>query len=154
MLSAEEKAELDRELQQYPARQSACIDAMKIVQRHRRWLSDEALRDIGEYLGMSVADLDGVATFYNLLFRKPVGRHVVMICDSVTCWIMGYEKLRDTLMNRLGVSLGETTSDDRFTVLPIVCLGNCDKAPTLMVDRDTYGNVSPETVEEILARYK
>ena len=78
---------------------------------------------------MTPEELDGVATFYNLVFRRPVGRHVALICDSVSCWIMGYEKLRQGLTSRLNVSLGETTADNRFTVLPIVCLGVCDHAP-------------------------
>ena len=78
---------------------------------------------IGDALDMTPEELDGVATFYNLVFRKPVGRHVALICDSVSCWIMGYEKLCQRLTSRLGVSLGETTADNRFTMLPIVCLG-------------------------------
>ena len=72
---------------------------------------------------MSTADLDGVATFYNLIRRKPVGRHVAMICDSVSCWIMGCERVRDHLCDQLGTTLGGTTADGRFTLLPIVCLG-------------------------------
>ena len=73
MLTAEEQKEINDELQHYPNRQAVCIDAMLIVQRHRGWVSDESIRDIAEFLGMSTADLDGVATFYNLIRRKPVG---------------------------------------------------------------------------------
>lgn len=79
MLTPEERAEIEAEFPHYPNRKAVCIDAMKIVQKHRGWLSDDALKDIGELLGMSVADLDGVATFYNLLFRRPVGRHVIYL---------------------------------------------------------------------------
>ena len=96
---------------------------MMIVQRQRGWVSDEALKDIGELLGMSTTDLDGVATFYNLIRRKAVGKHVAMICDSVSCWIMGCDQLRQHMCDKLGVSLGETTADGQLTVLPIVCLG-------------------------------
>ena len=120
---------------------------MKIVQRHRGWVSDESIRDIGELLGMSPADLDGVATFYNLIFRKPVGRHVVMLCDSVSCWIMGYERIREHLTQRLGIELGETTADDRFTLLPIVCLGACDHAPAMMIDDDLHGDLDPAKID-------
>lgn len=154
MLSPEERAEIEAELAHYPTRQSVCIDAMKIVQRHRGWVSDESLRDIAEFLGMSPADLDSVATFYNLIFRKPVGRHVILICDSVSCWIMGYDRLRDHLSARLGIQLGETTPDGRFTLLPIVCLGACDRAPTMMIDNDLHEDLDPAKIEEILERYK
>ncbi len=154
MLAPEERREIEAEMARYPSRQAACIEAMKIVQRRRGWVSDEALADIGEILGMSADDLDGVATFFNLLHRKPVGRHVIFYCDSVSCWIMGYERLRDTLVARLGVQPGETTSDGRFTLLPIVCLGVCEHAPALMVDGDLHLDVDPARIDSILETYK
>ena len=116
MLTPEERQEIEAEFPRYPNKRAVCIDAMKIIQRHRGWVSDESLRDIGEVLDMTPDELDGVATFYNLVFRKPVGRHVVLVCDSVSCWIMGYEKLCHGLTSRLGVKLGGTTADGRFTV--------------------------------------
>src|SRR5579875_1082246 len=127
---------------------------MKIVQKHRGWVSDESLKDIAELLGMSVDELDGVATFYNLIFRKPVGRHVIMVCDSISCWIMGYERLRDHLMKRLGVKMGETTPDGRFTLLPIVCLGTCDHAPAMMIDNDLHRDIDTDKIDSILEQYK
>ena len=154
MLSAEELQEIEAELTHYPDRRAVCIDAMKIVQRRRGWVSDECLRDIAELLGMSVDDLDGVATFYNLIFRRPVGRHVIMVCDSVSCWLMGYKRLRQHLTERLGIQFGETTADGRFTLLPIVCLGACDHAPTMMVDDDLHHDVHPGTADAILEKYK
>ena len=119
---------------QYEARRGACIEALRLVQRSHGWISDGRLRDVAQLLEMSPDELDGVATFYNLIFRRPVGRHVILICDSVSCWIMGYEALRDAFHTRLGARLGETTADGRFTLLPIVCLGACDHAPTVMID--------------------
>ena len=154
MLSSDEQREIQAELAHYPDKKSACIDAMKIVQRHRGWVSDEALRDIAQFLEMSVDDLDGVATFYNLIFRKPVGRHVIMVCDSVSCWIMGYGRICDHLTSQLGIRLGETTPDQRFTLLPIVCLGDCDHAPTMMVDQDLHHNLDPQKLDRILEQYK
>jgi NADH-quinone oxidoreductase subunit E len=154
MLSPEERKEIEAEMALYPVKESVAIDALKIVQRHRGWISDEALRDLAEFLGMSEADLDGVATFYNLLFRRPVGRHVVFICDSISCWLLRYDQLVDHLRGRLGIGLGETTADQRFTLLPIVCLGHCDHAPAVMVDGDTYGDVTPAGLDAILDRYE
>lgn len=153
MLTPEERREIEAELAHYPTKQSVCIDAMQIVQRHRGWVSDESLKDLAEFLGMSVEDLDGVASFYNLIFRKPVGRHVIMVCDSVSCWIMGYERLREQLTNRLGVTMGETTADGRFTLLPIVCLGTCDHAPAMMVDGDLHRDIDLQKLDGILEKY-
>jgi NADH-quinone oxidoreductase subunit E len=154
MLTAEERQEIEAEMARYPTREAVCIDAMKIVQRHRGWVSDESIRDIGELLQMSSADLDGVATFYNLIFRKPVSPHVIMLCDSVSCWIMGYDRIREHLTARLGIRFGETTADNRFTLLPIVCLGACEQAPAMTIDNDLHGNLDPARIDRLLEACK
>ena len=154
MLTPEERQEIEAEFPRYPHKPAVCLDAMQIIPRHRGWVSDESLRDLGEILDMTAEELDGVATFYNLVFRRPVGRHVVLICDSVTCWIMGYEKLCQRLTSQLGVELGGTTADERFTILPIVCLGTCDHAPAMMVDNDLYRDVEADHIDDVLTNYK
>ena len=154
MLTAEEINEIEAEAAHYPKREAVCIDALKIVQRHRGWVSDESVRDIAGYLGMSTTDVDSVATFYNLIFRKPVGRHVIMVCDSVSCWIMGYERMQKHLQDRLGIGFGETTPDNRFTLLPIVCLGCCDHAPAMMVDSNLHSDLDPQKIDAELEKYK
>jgi NADH-quinone oxidoreductase subunit E len=153
MLSDEEKREIDAERGHYPDRQALGVEALKVVQRHRRWVPDEALRDVADYLQLPAATLENVATFYNLIFRRPVGQHVILMCDSVSCWVMGYEQIYAGLRERLGVGFGGTTPDNRFTLLPVPCLGACDHAPTLMVDDDLHLDVSPERIDEILAAY-
>jgi NADH-quinone oxidoreductase subunit E len=154
MLSDDERREIEAETARYPTRQAVCVDALKIVQRHRGWVSDESLRDIAALLQMTVDELDGVATFYNMIFRRPVGRHVVLVCNSVTCWMLGADRVRDRIAEAIGSRAGETTADGRFTLLPIVCLGACDHAPTLMVDSDLHADVDPARVDELLARYR
>lgn len=157
MLSAEERSEIEAEAAHYPTRRALCIEAMKVVQRHRGWVGDEALRDLGELLELTPEELDGVATFYNLVYRRPVGRHVILVCDSVSCWIMGYPRLREHLGRRLGVPMGATTPDGRFTLLPVVCLGACDHAPAMMVDDDLHLDLDPAEraaeVDAALERY-
>lgn len=154
MLTAEERREIEAEFPRYPNKQAVSIDAMKIVQRHRGWVSDESIRDIADFLGMSPHELDSVATFYNLIYRKPVGRHVILLCDSVSCWIMGYPRMREHLIRQLGVEVGGTTADGRFTLLPIVCLGGCDHAPAMMVDDDFHGDLEPKQIDAVLDKYK
>jgi NADH-quinone oxidoreductase subunit E len=154
MLSDQELHEIATELSHCEFRQSAAIDALKIVQKHRGWVSDEALRDVAAVLEMSTDELDAVATFYSFIFRRTVGRHVILVCDSISCWVMGYNPLLDLLKIKLDIAFGETTGDNRFTLLPISCLGACDRAPAMMVDEELYGPVTAETMERILEKYK
>jgi NADH-quinone oxidoreductase subunit E len=154
VLTTEDKKEIEERFPHYPTKRAVCIEALKVVQRRYGWVNDEAIADIAALLEMTPDDLDAIATFYNMIFRKPVGRHVILLCDSVSCWIMGYKRLREHLTERLGVTLGETTADGRFTLLPIVCLGACDHAPALMVDNDTHGDVTPEKIDGLLDGYK
>ncbi|OPZ45153.1 MAG: NADH-quinone oxidoreductase subunit E [Actinobacteria bacterium ADurb.BinA094] len=152
-LSDDEIRQLDGILGHYPDRRAAAATAMRLVQARRRWLSDETMADLGEYLGLTVAELDSIATFGNMIFRKPVGRHVVLVCDSFACWSLGYAELRAAVEAQLGIRMGQTTPDRRFTLLPIVCLGACDRGPAMMVDADLYGPVDPDAVAEILRGY-
>ncbi len=151
MLSDQELRDIEEELASLPTRQSGCLDAMKVVQRHRGWVSDEAVEDLAILLGMSRADLDGAATFYNLIFRRPVGKHVIMVCDSVSCWIMGEEPIMDCLKAKLGIEVGQSTADGVFTLLPTVCLGHCEQAPAMMLDGEVIGNLTEPKIDEILA---
>ncbi len=154
MLSAEEIEEIDQEIAIVPYRKAACIEALKIVQNKTGWISDEQLFEIAEYLQMSTEELDSVATFYNLIFRKPVGRNIILLCDSISCYVMGYEKIYDHLKSVLQIKFGETTSDGRFTLLPNPCLGTCDCAPALMINSNLYRNLNAEKLNEILEDYK
>lgn len=154
MLTAEEIKEIEHETHLFEHKQAACIEAMKVVQKHRGWVSDESIRDIAEALEMTPTELDSVATFYSQIFRKPVGRHVIMVCDSVSCWIMGYDNIIAHLSQKLGIGLGETSSDGRFTLLPVVCLGTCDHAPAMMVGDDLHQDLTPGKIDQILEQYK
>jgi NADH-quinone oxidoreductase subunit E len=154
MLTDQENKEIQQELGKYAQKRAAGPEALKIVQRHRGWVSDENLSDVASFLDMTDEELDSVATCYNLIFRRPVGGHVILICDSVTCWIMGYEDLFDHLKQRLGIDLGQTTSDGRFTLLPVACLGACDKAPAMMIDEKLYVDLDISKLDEIIERYE
>lgn len=150
MLSDHEKTEIDKEIAKFPHKRNACLDALMAVQKNRGYISDETLKEVAAYLEMSPTELDGIATFYNLIFRKPVGRFVIRLCDSVSCWIMGYPKLKEELTKRLAIDFGETTSDEAYTLLPAQCLGACDKAPTLMINEELYTNVTIDNLDQIL----
>jgi NADH-quinone oxidoreductase subunit E len=152
-LSASERAAIEQEMHHYEDPRAASIEALKIVQKARGWVPDGAAEAIGAVLGIPASDVEGVATFYSQIFRQPVGRHIIRVCDSMTCFIGGHESLLSSIQVQLGIGLGQTSTDGRFTLLPVCCLGNCDKAPTLMIDDDTFGDVHPEAVAKLLEGY-
>jgi len=153
MLTAEEQSELTELLAHMPGPLAARIDALLIMQRHRRYISDETLAELAAFLDLAPEELESVATFYNLIWRRPVGRHVILLCNSISCWIMGGDAIRTYLERKLGIALGETTGDDRFTLLAIPCLGACDRAPAMMIDDDLHGALTTERIDAILGRY-
>lgn len=149
-LSPEEIAEIEHEVSLVPRKDGAAIDAMLIVQRHRGWVSDESIRAIANLLEMSAEELDGIATFYNLIFRQPVGEKVILLCDSVSCWLRGCDGVKAAISDTLGVDYGETTADGRFTLLPVPCLGACDRAPVMMVGDDLHTHLDEADLSAVL----
>jgi len=154
MLSEEEKREIVIEIGRHERREAACLEAMKVVQRHRGWVSDQGIREVALLLGMTPDELDAVATFYPLIFRRPVGRHIIHLCDAVSCWIMGHETILAHLKERLGIEMGETTPDGRYTLLPVACIGACDHAPAMMIDRELHVDLTEEKIDMVLDQYE
>jgi NADH-quinone oxidoreductase subunit E len=126
------------------------VDVMLALQEHYGYLTDDALREGAELLGMTPLELEELATFYDFIYREPVGKYVIRVCDSVVCWIQGEETLVEHLRHRLGVGPGGTTPDGMFTLLPVCCIGYCDRAPAMLINRDVYGHLTPERIDEIL----
>jgi len=151
-LSLAEVQEINAEMSHYEDKTAVSIEALKIVQKHRRWVSDECLVAVAELLEISPAQLEGVATFYNLIYRQSVGKTVIHYCNSVTCWMLGAEKVRERLCQHLNVELGEMSADGEYTILPIVCLGACDHAPVVMVGDEFLFDITEDAVNEILGR--
>lgn len=153
VLSETERSAIEHEMHHYEDPRAASIEALKIVQKQRGWVPDSAIYAIAEVLGIPASDVEGVATFYSQIFRQPVGRHIIRVCDSMTCFIGGHESVLGAIQQQLDIAPGQTTADGRFTLLPVCCLGNCDKAPALMIDDDTFGNVSADSVGKLLEDY-
>ena len=153
ILTSEEIAAIHEFMHHYPQARAASLDALKIVQKRNGWVDDAQVNAIANILDIPMSDMDGVATFFNRIYRQPVGRHVILICDSVACYLTGYEALSAELRSQLGIEYGQTTTDGRFTLLPICCLGNCDKGPAVLIDEDTYGPVQPSEVAQLLELY-
>ena len=107
MLSEDEIRSIENELRNYPERRAGCVEALRIVQNSRGWVADEHIADLAPMLGMTAHELDGVASFYPFIFRRPVGRHIIFVCDGLSCWVMGYEAVIGALTRQLGVSWGK-----------------------------------------------
>jgi len=150
LLTETEVGEIEREIRHLPDRQSAAIDALKIVQAHRGWISDNSLAAIAQLLDMSIDELDGIATFYNLIYRQPVGEKVILFCDSVSCWLMDGEAVCEKLSKKLGIEFGQTSRDGKYTLLPVTCLGDCDHAPAMMIGDDLHHDLTTENLDEHL----
>lgn len=153
-LAPELRAEIEHAVHHYPDARAASIDALKIVQKAHGWVPDGAIPAIAEVLKIPASDVEGVATFYSLIFRQQVGRNVIKVCDSMVCYINGHEQVMEAITAKYGIAVGETTDDGRFTLLPVCCLGNCDKGSTMMVNDDTHGGLTPESVIGLLEEYK
>jgi NADH-quinone oxidoreductase subunit E len=151
-LSQKEISAIEHECSLYESRPAAAIDALQIVQAERRWVSDESLYAIADMLGMSATELEGVATFYNLIYRQPVGEHVIHLCDSISCWLHDFQTIADHLRKTLKIEFGQTTSDGKITLLPNVCLGCCDKAPALMLDGELVESLDIASIDKLLQK--
>ncbi|NKB31872.1 MAG: NADH-quinone oxidoreductase subunit NuoE [Pseudomonadales bacterium] len=153
-LTDAEIKEIEHEMELYPDKQAVGLEALKIVQKHQGWVSDESMQAISKYLEIPVADLESVATFFNLVYRQPVGKKVILFCNSVSCWIMGCDDMRAHINEKLGVDFGGTTEDGDFTFLPVPCLGDCDRAPVMMVGDDLHRNLTAEKIDQIFTDYR
>ena len=150
MLSEELKKSLIDKIASVEHPRELVVDVMFELQDHYGFLSDEALEEAALLLGMTPLEMEELATFYTFIFREPVGKYVIHVCDSIICWMNGYESIRDFLSQKLGIKMGETTSDGVFTLLPVCCIGYCDRAPAILINRKVYGPLTPAKLDKIL----
>jgi len=130
------------------------VDVMLDLQDHYGYLSDEALEAAASLLDLTPLEVEELATFYTFIYREPVGKYVIHVCDSVVCWMDGYESIQDHLCAKLEIKMGETTADGLFTLLPVCCIGYCDRSPAILVNRKVYGPLTPETLDNILVELR
>lgn len=149
-LTSSELCAIEHEVSIMETRESAGIEALKVVQQHRGWISDDSLIAIAQCLNISSAQLEGVATFYNLIYRQQVGHYVIHLCDSISCHLTGYDEILNVVRNHLNIDYGQTTADGQFTLLSNACLGSCDKSPAMMINDMHYHSLTAESVVAIL----
>lgn len=150
MLPEPFKTKLKHRIQHSEHRRELMIDVMTEIQEIYGYLSDEALETAADLLEMDPMELEQLATFYTFIYREPVGKYVIRVCDSVICWLDGYVKIRDYLTQKLGIEMGQTSADGLFTLLPTCCLGYCDRSPAIMINKEVYGPMTVEQLDEMI----
>jgi NADH-quinone oxidoreductase subunit E len=153
MFSNQALAQIESEIAKYPAerKQSAVMAALTIAQREKGWISEEVMGYVAQLLGLQPIQVAEVATFYSMYELEPVGRHKISLCTNVSCMLRGCGDIVAHLENRLGIRIGETTTDGRFTLKEVECLAACGGAPMMQIGDDYYEDLTPERVDAILA---
>jgi NADH-quinone oxidoreductase subunit E len=146
------RRELEAIRSRYPDQEAAILPALHLAQREFGYVSDEAIGYLAGLLGFQPARIEGVATFYTMYNRKPVGKYHVQICRNLSCSLLGAEHLIEHVSKKLGVKPGETTPDGKFTLTAVECLGSCGTAPVMQVNDDYHESLTEETIDALLDR--
>jgi NADH-quinone oxidoreductase subunit E len=128
------------------------VDVMYLLQSHFGYMSTEAVHEAARILDMTPLEVDELATFYDFIYREPVGKYVIHVCDGVVCWMYHYCSIFSYLARKLGVEAGQMTPDGLFTVLPTACIGDCHNGPSMLINGQFYGKLTPEKIDTILDR--
>jgi NADH-quinone oxidoreductase subunit E len=150
-LSAEMKAHLDREvLPRYERRQGALLPVLHYVQDRWGWLPWQALEEVAAYLGLKPADVWDTASFYEEFWLQPKGNTVVAVCRSIACEVCDHKKITEACKAKLGIEVGETTDDNKYTLVELECLGLCEGAPACLVGHDMHLNATPQSITKAI----
>ena len=151
MLSEKAKAQIEQLKGKYPDAKSALLPVLEIAQQEHGWLSQEVMQEVGEAMDLPPTEVASVASFYTMLYTQPVGEHVIQVCTNITCSLLGAEHIVDYISRKLGIDVGDTTPDGKFTLLTVECLGSCGTAPMMQVDETYHENLTEEKIDRILA---
>ena len=148
--SPEVEAEMDRHIAKYPVKRSSILPLMFIVQRERGYLDVPAVAYLAKRLDLRTTDIWEVATFYSMIYTKPIGKYHIQVCKTLSCKLLGSERITNHCSEKLGIKVGETTPDGKFSLSEVECLGSCGTAPMFQINFDYHENLTPERVDEIL----
>jgi NADH-quinone oxidoreductase subunit E len=150
VFSADLRRRLEALAAKYPAKSAALLPALHLVQAEAGFIGPAEEEAVAGLLGVTPLEVREVVTFYTMFRRTPAGRYHLQVCRNVTCSLLGADQILDYLRKKLGLAVGETSADGRFTLTTVECLGECEQAPCLMVNFDHYGNLTENRVDEIL----
>jgi NADH-quinone oxidoreductase subunit E len=148
--SAALREKIDEVIVRYPKREAALLPVLHLVQREVGCLREDEERFVAQILELKPVKVREVVTFYTMFLRRPIGRYHLQVCSNLSCTLLGAESLLDYLQKKLGIGVGETSADGRFTLSTVECLGACEQAPCLMVNFDYHGQVDKEKIDKIL----
>ena len=156
LISAEGMQMIDNWIAKYPPekKQSAVMTALMTVQEEHGFLTPELMDAVADYLGMPAIAVYEVASFYSMYEHKPCGRHVVNVCTNISCKLRGADAIVSHLEHQLGIRLGETTSDGRFTLRAVECLGACVNAPMMQVNKTYHENLTVDSLDAVLEQFE
>jgi NADH-quinone oxidoreductase E subunit len=148
----ENQAKFDENVTHYPPeqRKSAILFALYLAQGQQGYLTGAAMRFVSEQIGCTAADVEDVVSYYTMFYTKPVGKYVINVCRTLSCALIGAERVTEQLCSKLGITPGQTTPDGQFTLVEVECLGACDRAPVVMVNDDWHERLAPEQVPQFI----
>ena len=148
------KGKIDEILSKSETNQSALIPVLREVQNEYGWLSTESMKETAELLGVPSSNVQNIATFYTMFFTKPVGKHIIWQCRTLSCALRGAGQVEHYLSEKLGIKVGETTPDGGITLLEAECLASCGTAPVMLVDDELHENLTKTKVDQIVQDIK
>ncbi|HLZ21743.1 MAG TPA: NADH-quinone oxidoreductase subunit NuoE [Ktedonobacterales bacterium] len=154
MITDEVKDRMRAACARFPERRSGMLPCLHLAQEAEGYVTPEGIQAVAEVIGCKVDEVESIVTFYAMYFTKPVGKHVIKVCTSISCYLRGCDDLMAHLEQRLGIKRGETTPDGQFTLLPIECLAACGMAPVLQVNSEFVENVTMEHADALIERLK
>jgi NADH-quinone oxidoreductase E subunit len=144
--TAENQAKFDEIVTHYPPeqRKSAILYALYLAQQQQGYITGAAMRHVAEQIRCTAAEVEDVVSYYTMFYTKPVGKYVLNVCRTLSCALLGAERVTEALSDKLGITPGQTTPDGMFSLIEVECLGACDRAPVVMVNDDWHERLSPE----------
>ena len=152
MLSENAKTEIKQIRGKYPDPRSALLPAMYVAQREHGWLSPVVMRDVAEVMDLPPTEVASVASFYTMFNRQPMGENLIQVCTNISCSLLGAEHIVEYLKSKLGIDVGQTTPDNKFTLVTVECLGSCGTAPMMQINDTYYEDLTEEKIDRILAK--
>jgi NADH-quinone oxidoreductase E subunit len=150
MISEQAKQHMRDLAARYPVARSAILPALHIAQQEEGYITQEGLQAVAEVLNLTVDDVESVATFYTMYYQQPMGKKIIKVCNSISCYLRGCDPLIEHIEQKLGIKRGETTPDGNFTLLTVECLASCGTAPVLQVNDEFVENVTPEKADQLI----
>ena len=154
MLSEKAKKEIKQEMNKYPEKKACLLPALHIAQNEKGWISEETMEEIAQNLDLEPIEVMEVVSFYTMFNRKPVGKYHLQVCTNLSCSLLDSRHLVNFLEKKLGIKTGETTSDNKYTLSTVECLGSCGTSPMMQVNDKFFENLTEKKIDKILKSFK